>query len=84
MRKMRQQILTLLFLMALVPMVFSQANTDCNIKYNLFKGDYQAKKYAAAYENWMWCMDNCPTLSVNIYKYGIKIAEDRLKKRICQ
>ena len=23
-------------------------------------------------------MDNCPTLSVNIYKYGIKIAEDRL------
>jgi tetratricopeptide (TPR) repeat protein len=25
-------------------------------------------------------MDNCPTLSVNIYKYGIKIAEDRLKR----
>ncbi len=79
MRKTRRQILTLLFLMALVPMVFSQANADCNIKYNLFKGDYKAKKYAAAYENWMWCMDNCPTLSVNIYKYGIKIAEDRLK-----
>ena len=72
------QILALLFLIITAPAVFSQANTDCNIKYNLFKGDYQAKKYDTAYENWMWCMDNCPTLSVNIYKYGIKIAESRL------
>ena len=45
----------------------------------LFKGDYKAKKFDDAYENWLWCMDNCPTLSVNIYKYGIKIAEHRLK-----
>ncbi len=73
-------ILTFLFLIASAPIVFSQANTDCNIKYNLFKGDYKAKKYDAAFENWMWCMDNCATLSVNIYKYGIKIAEDRLKR----
>jgi len=72
------QILALLFLMITAPAVFSQADADCNIKYNLFKGDYQAKKYDTAYENWMWCMDNCPTLSVNIYKYGIKIAESRL------
>ena len=75
-----KQILTLVFLMVSVPMVFAQENTDCTIKYNLFKGDYQAKKYDAAYENWMWCMDNCPTLSVNIYKYGVKITADRLKK----
>jgi len=74
-----KQILALLFLIISAPVVFSQANADCNIKYNLFKGDYQAKKYDAAFENWMWCMDNCPTLSVNIYKYGIKIAEHKLE-----
>jgi len=74
-----KQILALLFLIISAPVVFSQANADCNIKYNLFKGDYQAKKYDAAFENWMWCMDNCPTLSVNIYKYGIKIAEYKLE-----
>lgn len=79
MKKMRQ-IIALLFFIATAPMIFSQAADDCNIKYNLFKGDYKAKKYEAAYENWMWCMDNCPTLSINIYKYGIKIAEHKLEK----
>ena len=78
MEKMRL-ILTLLFLIASAPIVFSQTSADCNIKYNLFKGDYKAKKYDTAFENWMWCMDNCPSLSVNIYKYGIKIAEHKLK-----
>ena len=75
-----RQIIALLFFIATAPVVFSQAADDCNIKYNLFKGDYKAKKYEAAFENWMWCMDNCPTLSVNIYKYGIKIAEYKLEK----
>ena len=74
-----RQILALLIFMISAPVVFSQAAADCNIKYNLFKGDYKAKKYDAAFENWIWCMDNCPTLSVNIYKYGIKIAEHKLK-----
>ncbi|WP_299524620.1 hypothetical protein [uncultured Lutibacter sp.] len=73
------QILALLIFTLSAPVAFSQADADCNIKYNLFKGDYQAKKYDAAYENWLWCMDNCPTLSVNIYKYGIKIAEHKLE-----
>lgn len=74
-----RQLFTLLFLLAATPMVFAQASADCTIKYNLFKGDYNAKNYDKAYENWMWCMDNCPTLSVNIYKYGVKIAENRLE-----
>lgn len=78
MRNMKQ-VLTFLLITVSISMGFSQANADCSIKYNLFKGDYSAKKYDAAYENWMWCMDNCPTLSVNVYKYGIKIAESRLK-----
>ena len=78
--KNMKQILTLVFLMVSVPMVFAQQNTDCTIKYNLFKGDYQAKKYDTAYENWIWCMDNCPKLSVNIYKLGVKIAQNRIDK----
>ncbi|NQV77433.1 MAG: tetratricopeptide repeat protein [Lutibacter sp.] len=78
MRKTRQ-ILALLFFIISAPVVFSQADADCNIKYNLFKGDYNAQKYDDAFENWMWTMDNCPTLSINIYKYGIKIAEHKLE-----
>ncbi len=78
MKKMRH-FLTLMFLVVSMPMVFAQASQDCTIKYNLFKGDYNAKNYDKAYDNWMWCMDNCPTLSVNIYKLGIKIAEHKLE-----
>jgi len=74
-----KQIFTFLFFIISAPIVFSQAADECNIKYNLFKGEYNAKKYGEAFENWKWCMDNCPTLSVNIYKYGIKIAEHALE-----
>ncbi len=78
MEKMKQTLTLLLFLLVATPMVFAQANQDCSIKYNLFKGDYKAKKYDAAFDNWMWCMDNCPSLSINIYKYGINIAQYKL------
>ena len=73
-------ILTFLFFIISAPVVIGQASQECNIKYNLYKGDYVAKNFDAAFENWMWCMDNCKSLSVNIYKHGIKIAEDRLEK----
>lgn len=53
---------------------------ECTIKYNLFKGDYQSKKYDEAYPNWMFLMDNCKKLSINIYKYGDKLAKERFKK----
>ena len=52
------------------------ANRECTIKYNLFKGDFQSKKYDEAYTNWLFLMDNCKDLSVNIYKYGATLAED--------
>ena len=79
--KQKKQILALLFFIVSAPIVFSQNDNaaEANIKYNLFKGDYKAKKYDTAYENWMWCMDNHPTMSVNLYKYGIKIANHKLK-----
>ncbi|MDP3946769.1 MAG: tetratricopeptide repeat protein [Lutibacter sp.] len=79
MRQIRQILAVLLFIVS-APVVFSQAeNEECIIKYNLFKGDYSAGKYDVAYENWLWTMDHCPTLTVNIYKLGIKIAESRLE-----
>ena len=49
---------------------------ECTIKYNLFKGDYQSKKYDEAYTNWIYLMDNCKDLSVSIYQYGSDIAEN--------
>lgn len=49
---------------------------ECTIKYNLFKGDFQSKKYDDAYTNWIFLMDNCKDLSVNIYKLGATLAED--------
>ncbi len=55
--------------------VKAQASQDCNIKYNLFKGDATSGKYAAAKQNLEYLLTNCPKLSVNIYKYGSKVAE---------
>ena len=78
--KNMKQIFTFLFFIATTPIVFSQAADECNIKYNLFKGEYKAKKYDQAFDNWMWCMDNCPKLSVNIYKYGAVIAKSKFSK----
>ena len=71
------------FLLA-ISMFFAFAETnaqedlkrECKIKYNLFKGDYLSKKYKEAYPNWIYLMDNCKDLSVNIYKYGATLAED--------
>ncbi len=53
--------------------------TECNVKYNQFKPDVVNKNYELAYENWLWVFDNCPDLTINIYKYGMEIAEYRYK-----
>jgi tetratricopeptide (TPR) repeat protein len=53
-----------------------EALRECKIKYNLFKGDNQSKKYDDAYINWIYLMDNCKDLSVNIYKYGADLVQD--------
>ena len=66
--------------------VKAQASQECNIKYNLFKGDVTNKKYDAAKPNLEYLLTNCPSLSVNIYKLGQRIAENTgdhgLAKRI--
>ena len=55
------------------------AKRECTIKYNLFKGDFKSKKYDDAYANWVYLMDNCKKLSINVYKFGDKLAQVRFK-----
>jgi len=52
----------------------------CTVEYNLYKGDIQAKNFVDAKERLISLMEDCPTLSVNIYKYGYKIVEDMIAK----
>ena len=68
-------LLTGLFLFVAVNGVKAQADQQCNIKYNLFKGDATSGKYEASKENLEFLLANCPKLSVNIYKYGAKVAD---------
>jgi len=74
--------LLVLFLFSGSLLINAQEDTsqECNIKYNLFRADFKSKKYDVAYENWLWTFDNCPTLSINIYKNGLVIAEHLYKK----
>jgi len=53
------------------------AKQECNIKYNLFRADFKSKKYDNAYDSWLWTFENCPDLSVNIYKNGLIIAKHK-------
>jgi len=76
--KKRIILLVNLFLFLGLQLVNAQAN-ECTIKYNLFKGDYQTKKYDDAFVNWMFLMDNCQKLSINTYKLGDKLAQIRFK-----
>ena len=78
--KKRIILLASLFLFLGLNVINAQATQqECTIKYNLFKGDYQSKKYDEAYPNWIYLMDNCQKLSINIYKLGDKLAQARFK-----
>ncbi|MCH3882885.1 MULTISPECIES: tetratricopeptide repeat protein [Tenacibaculum] len=74
MMKKITHLLTGLFLIAAIG-VNAQAE-DCNVKYNLFKGNVTTKKYTEAKTQLDGLLTSCPTLSVNIYKYGTKVAEN--------
>lgn len=69
-------LLALLLFVTTVKMNAQVTKRDCEVKYNLFNGDFQSKKYDDAYTNWIFLMDNCKDLSVNIYKRGSTLAED--------
>ena len=76
MNKITFLLAALLLLVSLKSNAQEDTKRECTIKYNLFKGDYQSKKYEEAYVNWIYLMDNCKDLSVNIYKFGSNLAED--------
>ena len=52
----------------------------CKEKLSEFYEFARNKDYQYSYEPWVWCFENCPASSKNIYKYGLKIIEDRYKK----
>ncbi|CAL2084220.1 hypothetical protein [Tenacibaculum sp. 190524A02b] len=63
------------FLFVAVNTTKAQASQECNVKYNLFKGNAITKKYDAAKPDLEYLLTNCAKLSVNIYKYGAKVAD---------
>lgn len=52
----------------------------CSTNLSIFYEYAKSKNYDAAYEPWLWCMDNCPKGSKNLYTQGLKITEYRLSK----
>lgn len=50
----------------------------CQLEYNLYKGDVTAKNFTEAKVRLLNLMENCPTLSRNIYILGYKVAEDMI------
>ncbi|MDH3321405.1 MAG: hypothetical protein OEM04_00355 [Flavobacteriaceae bacterium] len=54
---------------------FGNEPEKCKTNLSLFNEAAKMKNYEAAYEPWKWCLENCPTSSKVIYKYGIDMAE---------
>jgi len=85
MRKNITQLLFSLFLLAAISNVYAQDKygtepEKCKTNLSIFYEYAKAKNYGPAYEPWTWVVENCPKGSKNIYKYGLKIAEDRYNK----
>ncbi|WP_088323639.1 tetratricopeptide repeat protein [Polaribacter tangerinus] len=80
MKKITFLLAATLFLTTVTSNAQEVTKRDCEIKYNLFSGDFKSKKYEDAYTNWIFLLDNCKDLSVNIYKYGATLAEDIRKE----
>lgn len=75
MKRILQILPVLLLFLASSGMKATTTNEDCNIKYNLFKGSVVGGKYEESKADLEYLLNNCATLSVNIYKYGAKAAD---------
>ncbi len=53
---------------------------DCTVEYNLYKGEIQSRNFESAKARLTTLMENCPTLSVNIYKLAKDIVDDMVEK----
>lgn len=79
------QILILIMSLLIFEKAFSQdkygENPElCKEKLSEFFEYAKTKDYEYAYQPWLWSFENCPKASKNIYKYGLKIIEDRYQK----
>ncbi|MCF6297946.1 MAG: hypothetical protein L3J08_08195 [Flavobacteriaceae bacterium] len=52
----------------------------CKTNLSIFYEHAKVGNYESAQEPWEWCIENCPTSSKNLYKYGLKMAESRYDK----
>ncbi len=82
--KRSNYILTNLFLIVtFLGSIMTQAQLskeDCTLEYNLYKGDVKAKNFTEAKTRLDNLMENCPDLTVNIYKYAEKVVNDIIAK----
>ena len=62
----------------------NEKDQECNLKYSTWRSDVKSKNYEAAYEPWLWTFNNCPELSINIYKVGMEIVEYRYDKAVSE
>jgi len=76
---MRKNAFILVAIALLLNATAVNAQINCNHTYNLFKGEVQTKKFDGAYIKLISLMEECPRLSINIYKYGDKVAKSRYK-----
>jgi len=54
-----------------------EGDQECNLKYTQFRGVFTGGHYDKAYEPWLWTFENCPKMSINIYKNGLKMAKKK-------
>lgn len=52
----------------------------CKTNLSIFYEYAKVGNYEPAQEPWQWCMDNCPSSSKNLYKYGLKMIQARYDK----
>ena len=52
----------------------------CKTNLSIFYEYAKVGNYTSAVEPWEWCIENCPSSSKNLYKYGLLMAEDRYNK----
>jgi tetratricopeptide (TPR) repeat protein len=52
----------------------------CKTNLSIFYEYAKVGNYEPAIEPWNWCMQNCPSSSKNLYKYGLLMAKDRYDK----
>jgi len=75
-------VLTMLLLFAGSVIVSAQdeeVSEACALSYSNFRSSFKAKNYDAAYEPWLATFENCPKMSINIYKNGIKMLKKKYK-----